>query len=111
MNKNIRDSHFSFSFSLFSSKKSQNGMGQNIREIDPKSFIFLNFQSILASNTQNIHRPKPAPDHRPPPKNTGPGPKIPAIIPPYKHGHRTPAPDPGLTYGHRPRIYTDLWPP
>jgi len=81
-------------------------MGQNIREIHPKSYIFLHFQSILASNTQNLHQPKPAPDHRPPPKNTGPGPKIPAIIPPYKRGHRAPAIDPGLTYGHRPRIYT-----
>jgi len=81
-------------------------MGQNIREIHPKSYIFLHFQSILASNTQNLHQPKPAPDHRPPPKNTGPGPKIPATWPPYKHGHRAPAIDPDLTHGHRPRIYT-----
>ena len=68
-------------------------MGQNIREIDPKSFIFLNFSNILASHTQNLHRPKPAPAHRPPIKATGPGPKIPATWPPYKHGHRAPAPD------------------
>jgi len=81
-------------------------MGQNIREIDPKSFIFLNFSNILASNTQNLHRPKPPPDHRPPPKNTGPGPKIPATRPPHKHGHRAPAIDPDLAHGHRPRIYT-----
>ena len=46
-------------------------MGQNIREIDPKSFIFLNFSNILASHTQNLHRPKPAPAHRPRAQNTG----------------------------------------
>ena len=49
-------------------------MEQNIREIDPKSFIFLHFQNILASNKQNIHRPKPPPDrqsHRPRAQTTG----------------------------------------
>jgi len=59
-------------------------MGQNIREIHPKSYIFLHFQSILASNKQNIHRPKPATRHRAKAKatkTTGPGPKLLATAP------------------------------
>ena len=39
-------------------------MGQNIREIDPKSFIFLNFSNILARYKQNIHSQKRTPGHR-----------------------------------------------
>jgi len=57
-------------------------MGQNIREIDPKSFIFLNFSNILARYKQNIHSQKSVPGHRPPIKATEPGPKILAIWPP-----------------------------